>query len=194
MAAARHILLTGGNSGIGFEAAVVLCRAGHRLTLLCRDHATAEAAGRRVLEGAGTGTPPTTAVCDLGDLESVRACATALLARGSPIDTLVLNAGLQYAGASEPRRTAQGHELSFGVNHLGHFLLAHQLRPLLAAALAEYQAHPYVDVHCWKFTNERFRRLVRQLVALAYLPATTSLRTYNLGNDFAAVLGFTPEP
>ena len=134
MAAARHILLTGGNSGIGFEAAVVICRAGHRLTMLCRDHATAEAAGRRVLEGAGTGTPPTTAVCDLGDLESVRACATALLARGSPIDTLVLNAGLQYAGASEPRRTAQGHELSFGVNHLGHFLLAHQLRPLLAAA------------------------------------------------------------
>ena len=67
-------------------------------------------------------------------------------------------------------------------------------RALLEAALEEYQAHPYVDVHCWKFTNERFRRLVRQLVALAYLPATTSLRTYNLGNDFAAVLGFTPEP
>lgn len=67
-------------------------------------------------------------------------------------------------------------------------------RALLEAALEEYQAHPYVDVHCWKFTNERFRRLVRQLVALAYLPASTSLRTYNLGNDFAVVLGFTPEP
>ena len=133
MAATRHILLTGGNSGIGFEAAVVLCRAGHRLTLLCRDRATAEAAGRRVLEQAGSGMPPTAEACDLGDLESVRACTTALLARGTPIDTLVLNAGLQYAGASEPRRTAQGHELSFGVNHLGHVLLTHQLGPLLTA-------------------------------------------------------------
>ena len=66
-------------------------------------------------------------------------------------------------------------------------------RALLEAALEEYLAHPYVDVHCWKFTNECFRRLVRQLVALAYLPATTSLRTSNLGNDFAVVLGFTPE-
>ena len=147
MAAARHILLTGGNSGIGFEAAVILCRAGHRLTLPCRDRASAEAAGRLVLERAGTGTPPATAVCDLADLESVRACAAAQLARGTPIDSLVLNAGLQYAGASEPRRTAQGHELSFGVNHLGHFLLAHQLCPLLAAGPAPRLVVTASEVH-----------------------------------------------
>lgn len=147
MAAARHILLTGGNSGIGFEAAVILCRAGHRLTLPCRDLASAEAAARRVLERAGTGTPPATAVCDLADLESVRACAAALLAEGTPIDTLVLNAGLQYAGASEPRRTAQGHELSFGVNHLGHFLVAHQLWPLLAAAQSPRLVVTASEVH-----------------------------------------------
>ncbi len=147
MAAARHILLTGGNSGIGFEAAVVLCRAGHRLTLPCRDRATAEAAGRRVLERAGTGIPPATAVCDLADLDSVRACAAAQRARGTAIDTLVLNAGLQYAGASEPRRTAQGHELSFGVNHLGHFLLAHQLWPLLAAGRSPRLVVTASEVH-----------------------------------------------
>ena len=147
MAAARHILLTGGNSGIGFEAAVVLCRAGHRLTLLCRDRLTAEAAGRRVAERAGAGTPPAAEACDLADLDSVRACATALLARGTPIDTLVLNAGLQYAGASEPRRSAQGHELSFGVNHLGHFLLAHQLRPLLAAGQSPRLVVTASEVH-----------------------------------------------
>ncbi|MCP9784794.1 SDR family NAD(P)-dependent oxidoreductase [Cyanobium sp. N5-Cardenillas] len=147
MAAARHILLTGGNSGIGFEAAVVLCRAGHRLTLPCRDRATAEAAGRRVLERAGTGLPPVPAVCNLADLESVRACAAAQRARGTAIDTLVLNAGLQYAGASEPRRTAQGHELSFGVNHLGHFLLAHQLWPLLAAGRSPRLVVTASEVH-----------------------------------------------
>ncbi|AFY30268.1 SDR family NAD(P)-dependent oxidoreductase [Cyanobium gracile] len=147
MAAARHILLTGGNSGIGFEAAVILCRAGHRLTLPCRDRASAEAAGRRVLERAGAGTPPATAVCDLADLESVRACGAALRARGTPIDTLVLNAGLQYAGAAEPRRTAQGHELSFGVNHLGHVLLAHQLWPLLAAGRSPRLVVTASEVH-----------------------------------------------
>ncbi|MBD2718634.1 SDR family NAD(P)-dependent oxidoreductase [Synechococcus sp. FACHB-909] len=147
MAAARHILLTGGNSGIGFEAAVILCRAGHRLTLPCRDRASAEAAAGRVLERAGTGTPPAAAVCDLADLESVQACAAALLARGTPIDTLVLNAGLQYAGASEPRRTAQGHELSFGVNHLGHVLLAHQLWPLVAAAQSPRLVVTASEVH-----------------------------------------------
>jgi protochlorophyllide reductase len=147
LAAARHILLTGGNSGIGFEAAVILCRAGHQLTLPCRDRATAKAAGRRVLERAGTGTPPAPAVCDLADLDSVRACADAQLARGIPIDTLVLNAGLQYAGASEPRRTAQGHELSFGVNHLGHLLLAHQLGPLLAAGRSPRLVVTASEVH-----------------------------------------------
>ncbi|MDM7953225.1 MAG: SDR family NAD(P)-dependent oxidoreductase [Cyanobium sp. CZS 25K] len=147
MAAARHILLTGGNSGIGFEAAVILCRAGHRLTLPCRDEATAEAASQRVLERAGAGTPPATAVCNLADLESVRACGAALRAQGTPIDTLVLNAGLQYAGAAEPRRTAQGHELSFGVNHLGHFLLAHELEALLAAGQAPRLVVTASEVH-----------------------------------------------
>jgi protochlorophyllide reductase len=147
LAAARHILLTGGNSGIGFEAAVILCRAGHQLTLPCRDRATAKAAGRLVLERAGTGMPPAPAVCDLADLDSVRACAAAQLARGTPIDTLVLNAGLQYAGASEPRRTAQGHELSFGVNHLGHVLLAHQLGPLLAAGRSPRLVVTASEVH-----------------------------------------------
>jgi protochlorophyllide reductase len=147
LAAARHILLTGGNSGIGFEAAVILCRAGHRLTLACRDRASAETAGQRVLERAGAGPPPAAAVCDLADLESVRACGASLRARDTPIDTLVLNAGLQYAGAAEPRRTAQGHELSFGVNHLGHFLLAQQLRPLLAAGRSPRLVVTASEVH-----------------------------------------------
>jgi len=119
----RRILLTGGNSGIGFEAAVLLCRAGHPLTLLCRDGTSAEEASHRVAEKAGSTTLPQSAICDLGDLESVRACAAALLAAGTVSDTLVLNAGLQYAGAKEPRRTPQGFELSVGVNHLGHLLL-----------------------------------------------------------------------
>jgi protochlorophyllide reductase len=147
MTPARHILMTGGSSGIGFEAAVILARAGHALTLLCRDQPTAEDTLRRLEERTGAAAPPATAVCDLGDLESVGACGDALLAQGNPIDTLVLNAGLQYAGASEPRRTPQGHELSFGVNHLGHFLLAHRLLPLLAAGRSPRLVVTASEVH-----------------------------------------------
>jgi protochlorophyllide reductase len=147
LAAARHILLTGGNSGIGFAAAVILCRAGHPLTLLCRDRATAEQARCRVAEQAFSSTPPAAEVCDLGDLDSVRDCAASLLARGNPIDTLVLNAGLQYVGVGEPRRTPQGHELTFGVNHLGHFLLAHRLLPLLTAGRAPRLVVTASEVH-----------------------------------------------
>lgn len=148
----RRILLTGGNSGIGFEAAALLCRAGHRLTLLCRDGTTAEEASRRVAEKAGSTNlsqiaPPQTAVCDLGDLESVRTCGAALLEAGTVIDTLVLNAGLQYAGSKEPRRTPQGFELSVGVNHLGHLLLAQLLTPALEAGSSPRLVVTASEVH-----------------------------------------------
>ena len=143
----RRILLTGGNSGIGFEAAVLLCRAGHPLTLLCRDGTSAEEASHRVAEKAGSTTLPQSAICDLGDLESVRACAAALLAAGTVSDTLVLNAGLQYAGAKEPRRTPQGFELSVGVNHLGHLLLAQLLTPTLEAGRSPRLVVTASEVH-----------------------------------------------
>jgi protochlorophyllide reductase len=130
----RSILITGASSGIGFEAAVRLCRGGHRLTLPCRDRATAEATGQRLAEHAGAGPRPEMPVCDLADLASVERCAAALLERGEPIDTLALNAGLQDAGAREPRRSAQGLELTFAVNHLAHQLLAQRLAPLLEAS------------------------------------------------------------
>jgi len=68
-----------------------------------------------------------------------------------------------------------------------------ELRALLDAALEEYQLHPYVDVHCWKFTSERFRRLLRQLVTLSYLPVSACWRIYNLGNEFAVALGFSEQ-
>lgn len=64
------------------------------------------------------------------------------------------------------------------------------LRQLIDAALEEYQQYPYVDVHCWRFTSECFRRLLRNLVALSYLPASSRWHTYNFGNEFAVVLSF----
>lgn len=128
LAAPRHILLTGASSGIGLEAAILLRSQGHRLTLPCRDDATAAATLARLGPGAMSCEAP---VADLADRASVAACAAALLERGDPLDTLVLNAGLQDSGARQPRRSAQGYELTLAVNHLAHLALVLQLLPLL---------------------------------------------------------------
>lgn len=130
----RRILLTGASSGIGFEAARLLLQAGHHLTLPCRDQATAETTVERLRAARVSDNVSSTVhapVCDLADLASVERCAASLLALATPIDSLVLNAGLQEAGAPEPRRSAQGHELTIAVNHLAHQALCQRLLPLL---------------------------------------------------------------
>jgi len=139
--ATRRILLTGGSSGIGFEAATLLLKAGHHLTLPCRDATTAAALRERL---GGRIEPP---ICDLADLSSIDRCATSLLAKGEPIDTLVLNAGLQYSGGAEPRWSAQGFELTIAVNHLGHQALLQQLLPLLLRGTAPRLVVTASEVH-----------------------------------------------
>ena len=143
----RHLLVTGASSGIGHQAALLLRRAGHRLTLPCRDAATAQVLLERLGGEAGPGPPALAPVCDLADLASVERCATELLHRGEPIDYLVLNAGLQYSGALEPRRSAQGHELTIAVNHLGHQALAMHLLPLLDSRQAPRVVVTGSEVH-----------------------------------------------
>ena len=166
----RRILLTGASSGIGFEAARLLFQAGHALTLPCRDQATAVATVERLLATRTSETPsqPLTSdcgatpvasteagasptlhapICDLADLGSVARCAAELLERGTPIDTLVLNAGLQEAGAPEPRRSAQGHELTIAVNHLAHQALCQRLLPLLDAGRSPWVVVTASEVH-----------------------------------------------
>ena len=144
----RRILLTGASSGIGFEAARLLFQAGHALTLPCRDQATAAATVERLLAKRSSEAPALHApVCDLADLASVARCAAELLARGTPIDSLVLNAGLQEAGAPEPRRSAQGHELTIAVNHLAHQALCQRLLPLLDAGRSPRVVVTASEVH-----------------------------------------------
>jgi len=150
----RHVLLTGGNSGIGLQAAMQLLQAGHRLTVLCRDAASADRLGQVLAPLAEQ--PPAeqplggrlaTPICDLADLASVEGCAADLLKAGEPIDSLVLNAGLQYSGASEPRWSVQGFELTVAVNHLAHQALLQRLLPLLLRGTAPRLVVTSSEVH-----------------------------------------------
>ena len=121
-------LVTGANSGIGLETARVLTARGAHVILACRSAERGQAA----LESVRQGTPAGTAelrLLDLADLDSVAALADELGREDLPLDLLIANAGVM--APPERRSTAQGHELQFGTNHLGHFALVGGLLPLL---------------------------------------------------------------
>jgi NAD(P)-dependent dehydrogenase (short-subunit alcohol dehydrogenase family) len=124
----RTAVVTGANSGIGFETARMLAQRGARVVLACRDPARGEAAAQRVRAMDPPGSA-TFAPLDLADLDSVAAFAGALLADAGGLDLLVNNAGVMVPPLG---RTRQGFELQFGINHLGHFALTGRLLPKLA--------------------------------------------------------------
>ena len=119
-------LVTGANSGIGRVTAEVLARQGYRVVLACRSQARTQPVLEAIL-AANPAAPPQWLALDLGCFDSVRACAAQFLAQGLPLHRLILNAG-QGGGRG---LSASGFERAFGINHLGHFLLAQLLRERL---------------------------------------------------------------
>lgn len=123
----RTIIVTGANTGIGFEAAKALAARGARVLLACRSRDKAEAAMARIGQEA-PGADLAFLPLDQADLASVRQAAE-LAAREPRIDVLLNNAGVMFPPLM---RTAQGFELQFGVNHLATFALTGLLLPKLA--------------------------------------------------------------
>ena len=113
----RTIVVTGGNSGIGYEAARQLARAGGHVILACRDLEKASAARRSIEESRPRGSVEAMQL-DLASLASVRSFAGGFAARR--LDVLCNNAGVM---ALPRRKTADGFEMQLGTNHLGHFAL-----------------------------------------------------------------------
>lgn len=122
-------LVTGANSGIGLEASVGLARLGARVLLACRNPAKAAAAQREIISRSGRDSVEIVPL-DLASLASVRACAAAVRERTDHLDVLLNNAGLVVRKRST---TSDGLETTFGVNHVGHFLLTAELDGLLRA-------------------------------------------------------------
>jgi NAD(P)-dependent dehydrogenase (short-subunit alcohol dehydrogenase family) len=122
----RTVVVTGANSGVGYETCRALAAHGATVIMAVRDERRGQAARDRLL-AQSTGTLEV-ARLDLADLDSVRAFAADLVERDAPVDVLVNNAGI---GMPPRALTKQGFESQFGVNHLGHFALTGLLLPLL---------------------------------------------------------------
>lgn len=143
----RVYVITGGNSGIGLEAARVLAAHNADVILAARDPEKAAAAAFS-LEILGAGRPSTVHL-DLADLASVRAAAAQVRERAPKIDGLVNNAGIMQTPKSV---TADGFETQFGTNHLGHFLWTALLLDRVAAVAGRVVtvasiAHKYGRLH-----------------------------------------------
>jgi NAD(P)-dependent dehydrogenase (short-subunit alcohol dehydrogenase family) len=128
----KVVVITGANSGIGKEAAVELARLGATVVMTARSELRG---GTALAEVRRRSRAPDERVVlvplDLSRVRSIRACAAEVLERFDRLDVLVNNAG---GIISDRRVTEDGFEMTFGVNHLGHFLLTDLLRERLVAS------------------------------------------------------------
>ncbi|NGX15104.1 oxidoreductase [Wenzhouxiangella sp. XN24] len=115
----RRYLITGGNSGIGFDAARHLAGAGADLVLACRSVAKGEDAAEQLRKEARGSID--VVELDLSDLSSIRQAAATIREKYDKLHGLINNAGVMQTPES---RTVDGFEMQVGTNHLGHFLLA----------------------------------------------------------------------
>ena len=127
--AGKVAVVTGASSGLGVETVRTLAGAGARVVMLARNREKLEAVADS-LRQANPQAQIDTEIVDLTDLDSVRQAAAAIIKNTPQIDLLINNAGVMGCPLA---RTAQGFEMQFGTNHLGHFLFA----TLLVSSLAD---------------------------------------------------------
>ncbi len=130
--AGRVAVVTGANSGLGLAITEALAHAGAHVVMACRNLEKAEAARSRISATSPRGTTEVRQL-DLADLSSVATFADAYVADHEQLDLLANNAGIMALGEG---RTADGFEMQFGTNHLGHFALTARLVPVLTATPA----------------------------------------------------------
>jgi NAD(P)-dependent dehydrogenase (short-subunit alcohol dehydrogenase family) len=124
-------VVTGSTEGIGYEDALALSAAGWKVIIMGRNARKGADAMAKILQ-INPNAKVSFEKIDLADLFSIKSFASKMIARGEAIDLLINNAGVM----TPPKRleTADGFELQFGTNHIGHFALTAQLLPLLRKA------------------------------------------------------------
>ena len=125
----RHFMITGASSGLGEESSRALAQAGATVTMLARNQCKLDKAIERI-KSTNPSAVLKTGIADLSDQQSIRDYALGFLATGETIDVLINNAGVMVCPFG---KTADGIEMQFGTNHIGHFLLTNLLMPAILA-------------------------------------------------------------
>jgi len=160
----RIAVVTGANVGIGKVTARELAQRGARVLLACRSEAKAQPVVEEIKEVTGNSQVEYIKL-DLSDLSSVKSSADELKSRISQLHILINNAGL----AGQRGITADGFELAFGVNHLGHYLYTRLLGDLLAASAPARVVHVASKAHFRKsrINYEDLQRSTKSLTAFS---------------------------
>jgi NAD(P)-dependent dehydrogenase (short-subunit alcohol dehydrogenase family) len=187
----RTVLITGANTGIGFETAKAFATRGATVVLASRDRTKARQAAARIADTA-PGADVDTVPLDLTSLASVRLAAEEISSRYPRLDLLINNAGVMMTPYS---RTEDGFELQIGTNHLGHFALAGLLLERLLAVpnsrivTVGSFAHRRGDIDLDDLHFQR--RRYRPATAYAQSKLANLLFTYELQRRLAASNGST---
>jgi NAD(P)-dependent dehydrogenase (short-subunit alcohol dehydrogenase family) len=155
--AAITTVITGSTSGIGQVTAIELAKKGHAIYMLVRNTEKGEQVKQEIISKTGNKNIYVIK-CDVSDLQSVRSAAEELKSKLFNINILINNAGSAFL---EKQISKDGFELTFALNHLGHFLLTNELMPLLekghariinVSSEAHKNAKPNFDDLNWEHT------------------------------------------
>ncbi|HXO48576.1 MAG TPA: oxidoreductase, partial [Mycobacterium sp.] len=182
----RVAVITGANTGLGYETALALAEHGAHVVLAVRNVDKGKDAAARI-----TAASPRADVAlqelDLTSLDSVRAAAEQVRADHDRIDLLINNAGVMYTPKSN---TKDGFELQFGTNHLGHFaftgLLLDRLLPVAGSRVATVSSIGHrllADIH---FDDLQWERRYNRVAAYGQAKLANLLFTYDLQRRLAS--------
>src|SRR5712692_778438 len=176
----RLAVVTGANTGLGFETARVLAARGASVVLAVRDTDKGKAAAARIA-GTAPGADVTVQPLDLTSLDSVRAAAAELRARHPRIDLLINNAGVMFP----PRQTTRdGFELQLGTNHLGPFaltgLLLEQMLPVPGSRVVTVSSLAHRIQARINFDDLQSERSYRRVGAYSQSKLANLMFTYEL--------------
>src|SRR5262252_3446839 len=176
----RLAVVTGANTGLGFETARVLAARGASVVLAVRDTDKGKRAAARIADtapGANVMVQP----LDLTSLESIRAAAAELRARHPAIDLLINNAGVMF---TPKQTTGDGFELQLGTNHLGHFaltgLLLEQMLPVPGSRVVTVSSQAHRIRARINFGDLQAERSYRKAAAYSQSKLANLMFTYEL--------------
>ena len=176
----RVAIVTGANTGLGFETARMLAERGAAVVLAVRDVEKGKQAAARITGDV------TVQALDLTSLDSIRSAAADLRAAHPRIDLLINNAGVMY---TPKQTTADGFELQFGTNHLGHFaltgLLLDRLLPVPGSRVVTVSSIGHRIRAAIHFDDLQWERSYNRIAAYGQAKLANLMFTYELQRRLA---------